>query len=116
MRLTGDCSTNINADVAAGSLSVSVSDICYITCPKTRLKVILHYVEEGWLGRAQHRVNGVIFRYDPDHDTHVKIKEVPEKDILARVEGCWKEKVYYSLAGSSVRISLYSLSTQTHGR
>ncbi len=88
--------------ILLGSLSVSVSDLCYITCPKTRLKVILHYVEEGWLGRAQNKVTGIIFRYDPDNDTKTRLKDVSEKDILARVEGCWQEKVYFSLGNSSV--------------
>ena len=85
-----------------GSLSVTVADTCYITCPKTRIKVILHYVEESWLGKAQNRVNGVIFTYDPEDDTKRKIKDVPEKDILATLEGCWHEQVFYKLPGSKV--------------
>ncbi|KAI9754872.1 MAG: hypothetical protein M1815_005371 [Lichina confinis] len=93
-----------------GSLSVSVADLCYITCPKTRLKVILNYAEEGWLGRAQNKVTGIIFQYDPEHDTRTKIKDVPGQEILARIEGCWQEKMYYSLAGSSEKSLLVDLS------
>ncbi|KAF2827641.1 hypothetical protein CC86DRAFT_290000 [Ophiobolus disseminans] len=81
----------------AGSLSVSVADTCYITCPKTGLKVILEYLEEGWLGRTQNKVQGVIFKYDRNNDTTTKIKEVSDKDILARIEGCWQDKVFYTL-------------------
>lgn len=80
-----------------GSLSVSVADSCYVTCAKTRIKVILEYMEEGWLGRSQNRVLGVVFRYDPDNDTRSKIKDVPDSDVLARVEGSWQDKVYYTL-------------------
>lgn len=80
-----------------GSLSVSVADSCYVTCAKTRIKVILEYMEEGWLGRSQNKVMGVIFNYDPDNDTKTKIKDVPEKDVLARIEGSWQDKVYYTL-------------------
>src|ERR1700761_9434445 len=80
-----------------GSLSVSVADSCYIVCPKTRLKVILEYLEEGWLGRAQNKVQGVIFNYDPDNDIKTKIKEVSESEIIGRVEGCWMDKVHYTL-------------------
>jgi oxysterol-binding protein-related protein 9/10/11 len=80
-----------------GALSVSVSDVCFVTCPKTRIKVILHYMEEGWLGRSQHRVQGVIFRYDPDDDKCTRIKDVSSKDILANIDGCWQEQVYYSI-------------------
>ncbi|KAF2641239.1 hypothetical protein P280DRAFT_517447 [Massarina eburnea CBS 473.64] len=80
-----------------GSLSVSVADSCYVTCTKTKIKVILEYQEEGWLGRSQNKVLGVIFKYDPNNDTKTKIKEVSDKDILGRVEGCWQDKVYYTL-------------------
>lgn len=80
-----------------GSLSVSVADTCYITCPKTGLKVILEYQEEGWLGRSQNKVMGVIFKYDPNNDSTTKIKDVSDKDILARIEGSWQDKVYYTL-------------------
>ncbi|OCK78272.1 hypothetical protein K432DRAFT_357070 [Lepidopterella palustris CBS 459.81] len=80
-----------------GSLSVSVTDTCYVTCAKTKIKVILQYLEEGWLGKTQNRVEGVVFTYDPENDTKTKIKEVPDKDVLCRIEGCWQNKVYYSL-------------------
>lgn len=81
----------------AGSLSVSVADTCYITCPKTGLKVILEYQEEGWLGRSQNLVKGVIFKYDSKNDNITKIKDVSDKEVLARIEGAWTDKVYYTL-------------------
>lgn len=84
-----------------GALSISVSDACYITCPKTRTKAILQYLEEGWIGRAQNRVEGVIFRYDPDNDSSTKIKDVPQSDILARISGSWHGKIYVTFPGST---------------
>jgi len=42
-------------------------------------------------------VEGVIFTYDPESDIKTKIKDVPEKDVLGRIEGCWTDKVYYTL-------------------
>lgn len=80
-----------------GALSVSVADVCFVTCPKTRIKVILHYLEEGWLGKSQNRVQGVMFQYDPDNDKYTRIKDVPQKDILANIDGCWQEQIYYSI-------------------
>ncbi|KAI4125842.1 MAG: hypothetical protein LQ338_004047 [Usnochroma carphineum] len=88
------------AGMLRGSLSITVADTCYITCPKSRIKVILHYLEEGWLGKAQNRVVGVVFSYDPDNDNKTKIKDVPEKDVLARIEGCWQDKIHYTLKDS----------------
>ena len=84
-----------------GSLSISVVDTCFVTCAKTRMKAILQYLEEGWFGKAQNKVLGVIFRYDPDDDTKTKIKDVPDSDILARIDGCWHDRIYYALAGST---------------
>lgn len=87
-----------------GSLNVTVGDQCYVTCPKTKIKVILHYLEEGWLGKTQNKVEGVVFRYDPDNDTKTRIRDVSEKDILAKISGNWKEKLYFSVGPSfSVR-------------
>ncbi|EMD97435.1 hypothetical protein COCC4DRAFT_204245 [Bipolaris maydis ATCC 48331] len=83
--------------ILRGSLNVSVADSCFITCPKTGLKVILEYQEEGWLGRSQNKVMGVIFKYDPNNDTITKIKDVSDKDVLGRIEGSWQDKVYYTL-------------------
>jgi hypothetical protein len=80
-----------------GSLSISVADTCFVTCPKTRLKVILHYLDEGWIGKPQNIVQGAIYRYDPDNDKTTKLKDIPEKSIVARIEGCWKEKIYYTI-------------------
>ncbi|KAF2869040.1 oxysterol-binding protein-like protein [Massariosphaeria phaeospora] len=84
-----------------GSLSVSVADTCYVSCSKTKIKVILQYLEEGWLGRTQNKVEGVIFTYDPNNDTKTRIKDVSEKDVLGRIEGNWQDKVYYSLGSQA---------------
>jgi hypothetical protein len=89
---------NIILTFSEGTLSLSVTEYCYITCAKTRQKVIIHYLEEGWLGKAQNKVEGVIFTYDPDNDVkNQKIKDVPDKDIIGRIEGSWMDKVYYTL-------------------
>lgn len=84
-----------------GSLSVTVADTCFITCPKTKLKAILHYLDEGWIGKSQNLVQGVIYRCDPENDKIIRIKDVPEKSVLARLEGCWKEKIYYTIPSTT---------------
>ncbi|EPS40143.1 hypothetical protein H072_6090 [Dactylellina haptotyla CBS 200.50] len=84
----------------SGALSITVQDICYITCPKRKLKVILHYLDEPWVGRSKYKVEGVIFTYDPENDTIIRIRDVPEKDIKARIDGSWISELYYTLAGA----------------
>ncbi|KAH6900218.1 hypothetical protein B0T10DRAFT_554754 [Thelonectria olida] len=86
-----------------GSLSVSVSEFAYITCPKTKIKVILHYVEEGWLGRTTNKIDGVIFKYDPEDDTKTRVQDVADEDVLARLNGPWREKVIFTLGPRPVK-------------
>ena len=66
------------------------------------MKVILHYLEESWLGRTQNRVLGVIYTYDPQNDNRTRIKDVHDRDVLARLEGSWTDQVQYTLSGSKV--------------
>lgn len=75
------------------------------------MKAILHYQEESWLGKTQNRVNGVIYSYDPANDNRSRLKEIPEKDILGKVEGCWHDQVNYTLSGSRVSAGVDEIST-----
>ena len=88
--------------ILRGALSVTVGDVAFISCPQTKLKAILNYFDEGWLGRSTNKVEGIIFRYDPDNDDKVRIKDVPEGDILVRLGGAWKEKVVFTMGPKPV--------------
>lgn len=79
-----------------GNPYVSVADTCFVTCKKTGIKVILHYLEEGYFGKTQNKVEGVVYKTDVDKDTISRIKDVPEKDVLGRIDGCWQDKVWFS--------------------
>ncbi|KAI9845444.1 MAG: hypothetical protein M1837_004922 [Sclerophora amabilis] len=96
-----------------GSLNITVTDHCFIVCPKSKLKIILHYLAEGWLGRTQNKVEGVVFKYNPDADNKTKIKDVAEGDIVARIEGCWQDKLYYTLPKSNTKHLLIDLNPLT---
>ncbi|KAM4056617.1 oxysterol-binding protein [Hirsutella rhossiliensis] len=86
-----------------GSLNVSVSEMAYISCPQSGIKTILHYVEEGWLGRTTNKIDGVIFKYDPENDDKTRVQDVPEKDVLARLNGPWREKVIFTLGPRAIK-------------
>ncbi|KAK3305736.1 uncharacterized protein B0T15DRAFT_207845 [Chaetomium strumarium] len=88
--------------ILRGALSVSVGDMAYITCPETKLKTILRYYDDGWLGRSTNKVEGIIFRYDPENDDKQKISDVPEEEILVRLGGAWKEKIVFTLGPKPV--------------
>lgn len=97
-----------------GNLNVSVSEMAYVTCPRTKLKTILNYVDEGWLGRTTNKVEGVIFKYDPENDDKTRIRDVPDSDVLARLSGPWKEKVVLTLGPKPV-VCLPHLQSTSHG-
>ncbi|KAH8668854.1 oxysterol-binding family protein [Xylariales sp. PMI_506] len=85
-----------------GALSVSVGEAAFVTCPQTKLKCILQYIEDGWIGRAQNKVEGVIFRYDPENDDKTRIRDVPDQDVLVRLGGSWKERIVFTLGPKPV--------------
>ena len=64
-------------------------------CPKTKLKVILSYEESSWSFRSSNKVRGVIYKYDPQNDKYQKLDDVPDKEVLVRLEGSWQEQIYY---------------------
>ncbi|KAH8151592.1 uncharacterized protein LAJ45_04214 [Morchella importuna] len=95
--------------ILRGSLNLYVEDVCYVTCPKTKLKVILQYLGDSWLGKAKHRVEGVVYEYNGEEDGITRLKDVPSKAIRAKIEGSWMNQLYYILPGSTEKILLIDL-------
>jgi oxysterol-binding protein-related protein 9/10/11 len=93
-----------------GSLTISVADTCSLTCSKTGLKTILRYHPDGWVGRSQHRIDGVVFRYDGADDHTTAIGDVPPQGILARIHGSWHDRIYYTLSTDPVPQLLIDIS------
>lgn len=81
-----------------------VEDTSFITCYTTKIRVILQYIGDSWLGKPKHRVEGVIYRYDDATENLDKIRDVPAKAVLARIEGSWMSQLFYTLNGSKVRV------------
>ena len=79
---------------------MTVADTCFVSCPKSGLKVILHYLEEGWLGKTQNKVEGIIYKCDVLKDKTTRLKDVPDKDVIGRVDGAWTDKVYFSMGSA----------------
>ncbi|EFR02809.1 hypothetical protein MGYG_05810 [Nannizzia gypsea CBS 118893] len=50
--------------------------------------------------KAQHRVVGAVFRYNPDDDRISRIKDVPASDLLAEISGSWHDQIYFNLPAS----------------
>ncbi|KAJ2959966.1 hypothetical protein NQZ79_g4562 [Umbelopsis isabellina] len=94
------------------SLYATITECSYMTCPKTKIKAIVEYKEEKWIGKPKFEIQGAIFKYDPDNDNILKTKQVPRKDLLANIEGSWRTSVYivYPDGQKQVLIDLTSLS------
>ncbi|ORX92753.1 hypothetical protein K493DRAFT_316390 [Basidiobolus meristosporus CBS 931.73] len=80
-----------------GSLYITVSEYCTITCPKSGLKAVIEYKEESWLGKPKFLVEGKIFRQnfsDEGAEEPVKLKSIPEDQVVGKVEGSWRGRIY----------------------
>ncbi|BFZ56281.1 hypothetical protein PYCC9005_003326 [Savitreella phatthalungensis] len=84
-----------------GALYAAIQDDAVITCPKTKLKAIIAYKDDPWIGKPKFAVEGAIFRYEPGKPSPRHLKDVAESDILARIDGCYKKRIYVTPARTS---------------
>lgn len=82
---------------------VYVEDFCFVTCAKTKMKCILNYIGDSWIGKAKHRVEGVIYQYDDSTINIERIRDVPANAIRARIDGSWMSQIHYTLPDYKVR-------------
>lgn len=68
------------------------------------MKAVLQYLGDSWIGKAKHKVEGVIYQYAQEDDGIQKIKDVPSKLVLAKIEGSWMSQLYYTVPGSNVSL------------
>lgn len=97
-----------------GSLYAAVQDTAQITCKASSLKTILWYKDEPWIGKPKYAVEGIVFRSNPEDDSKTDtLKDIAEDRIIARIEGCWKGKMYISSPRSRERHILLDVSDLT---
>jgi hypothetical protein len=94
--------------ILRGSFYVTVSDTTIITCsggqPGQKLRTVIEYKEESWLGKAHFLLEGVIHTYNEDeteHEAWTKVKQVPQSRVVAVFDGSWKHRIRWRKAGSS---------------
>ncbi|EJT99296.1 hypothetical protein DACRYDRAFT_23887 [Dacryopinax primogenitus] len=99
-------------------LYASITDSVIVTCRGGKdgklLRAIIEYKDEGWIGKPQRAVEGVIHTYDPDsveQEEWRKVKHVPLDRHLARFEGAWDKKINWRRASESDWRPLIDLST-----
>ncbi|KAH9849622.1 hypothetical protein C2E23DRAFT_736864 [Lenzites betulinus] len=103
-----------------GSFYVTVGETTIITCSGgadgQKLRAIIEYKEESWLGRAQFALEGLIYTYDPKETVHeewTRVKHVPRERVLAVFDGSWRQRIRWKRvdAPDSEYATLLDLST-----
>ncbi|CAB4397198.1 unnamed protein product [Rhizophagus irregularis] len=84
------------------SLYIAVGESCIVTCPKTKLKAIIEYKEEKWLGKPKFAFEGKIFKYDPKNDDINKLKNVNDHNVVAEITGSWRGQVHVTRCDTKV--------------
>ncbi|OXG83936.1 hypothetical protein C348_02476 [Cryptococcus neoformans Gb118] len=93
--------------ILKGSYYGTISDVVQITCrggakTTTKLKALLDYKEESWLGKPKFLVDGIIYRYtvgNEEEEGWTKAKQVPADKVVGYLEGCWMKQIRYKLKG-----------------
>ncbi|KAG6331828.1 hypothetical protein ID866_7258 [Astraeus odoratus] len=94
--------------ILRGSFYITVADSTIITCTggngSQRLRAVIEYKEESWIGKAHFLVEGVIHTYEEDeaeYEQWTKVKHVPQSCVIAHLEGCWKGHVRWRRTASA---------------
>ncbi|KAL5485067.1 hypothetical protein ACEPAI_7709 [Sanghuangporus weigelae] len=92
-----------------GNFYATISESTIITCSgiagedkgRERLRAILEYKDESWLGNAKFAVEGVVHKYLEGDETHkewTKVKHVHKSAALAYFEGSWRGRIRWRRA------------------
>ncbi|RXK35211.1 hypothetical protein M231_07545 [Tremella mesenterica] len=102
--------------ILKGSYYGTISDQISITCrggepTKTKLRALIDYKDESWLGRPRFMLDGIIYRYTPgtEEENWTKPKQVPMEKVVAHIEGTWMKKIRYKLKGEKDWTTLIDL-------
>ncbi|GBE87394.1 hypothetical protein BKA93DRAFT_743711 [Sparassis latifolia] len=101
-----------------GSFYVTMGEATIITCSGgaegKKLRAIIEYKEESWLGRAHFLVEGVVHEYSPGETQHLewtRVKHVPQSCVVATFDGSWKHLIRWRRVDSTENATLIDLST-----
>nr|XP_019046799.1 hypothetical protein I302_03402 [Kwoniella bestiolae CBS 10118]OCF25729.1 hypothetical protein I302_03402 [Kwoniella bestiolae CBS 10118] len=99
-------SASVNG-ILKGSYYGTISDQISITCRggedgKTKLRALIDYKDESWIGKPKFLLDGVVYRYTVGNETEegwTKPKQVPVDKVVAQLEGSWMKEIRYKLKG-----------------
>ncbi|RSH92481.1 hypothetical protein EHS25_008897 [Saitozyma podzolica] len=92
--------------IIKGAYYGTISDQISVTCRggdgKVKLRTLLDYKDESWIGKPRFLFDGVIYKYEEgnaEHEAWSKAKHVPADRVVANLEGNWMKEVRYRLKG-----------------
>ncbi|GFZ51684.1 Oxysterol-binding protein-like protein 1 [Saitozyma sp. JCM 24511] len=92
--------------IIKGAYYGTISDQISVTCRggdgKVKLRTLLDYKDESWIGKPRFLFDGVIYKYEEgniEHEAWSKAKHVPADRVVAHLEGNWMKEVRYRLKG-----------------
>ncbi|KAH9835322.1 uncharacterized protein C8Q71DRAFT_710027 [Rhodofomes roseus] len=105
--------------ILRGSFYITMCEATIIECSggtdEEKLRAVIEYKEESWLGKAHFLVEGVIHTYKPgstEHQEWTRVRHVPRDRVLATLDGSWKHRIRWKRvnAPSSEYATLIDLS------
>lgn len=97
--------------ILKGSYYGTMSDVVSVTVRggegegngKPRLRTLIEYKEESWLGKPRFALEGVIYRStEEEGEEYKKVKSVPSDKVVAHIEGNWMRQIKYRMKGEKV--------------
>ncbi|KAJ9120108.1 hypothetical protein QFC22_003006 [Naganishia vaughanmartiniae] len=93
--------------ILKGTFYGTIGDKITVTCRggkpgKTKLKAIIEYRDESWLGKPKFALEGIVYNYNvdkPEEEEWSKIKHVPSDRVVANIEGSWRKQIKYKRKG-----------------
>lgn len=95
--------------ILKGAYYGTMSDSISVTCRGgggegnlTRLRTLVEYKEESWIGKPRFALEGVMYRYDEGDvsaESWTKIKQVPVDKVVGYLEGNWMKMIKYRRKG-----------------
>ncbi|KAG8831396.1 hypothetical protein FRC17_003222 [Serendipita sp. 399] len=84
--------------ILRGSFYATITESTMITCigpAGEKLRAIIEYKDEPWLGAPRFLLEGVIYKYTEgsEQESWNKVKQVPKDLVVATFEGCWRKVI-----------------------
>ncbi|KZT33032.1 hypothetical protein SISSUDRAFT_1027985 [Sistotremastrum suecicum HHB10207 ss-3] len=82
--------------ILTGKFYATVQECSIVTIENgEKWRVIIEYKDESWLGSPKSLMEGVVHTVgdDKSYESWTRVKHVPQDRIVAKLEGCWRDRI-----------------------